>query len=401
MRPLTRCAPAWAFLLLATVSFGESLPVDTEIQLRLLGKVASASKAGDKVETVVIAPVVVDNRVLIPAGSRVGGTVKAAVPARADARAELALGFTELAWPSGRMQTLTAKLIEVDNAREAVGPEGKITGILESDTLTARMDKGLERLGARYARFADILGAMKGAVLKKADTEISYDPGVEMRIALTQPLDLEGEQSLPDVEQITPADELEALVNALPFRTTAEKPPKPSDLTNLMYIGAREQLEAAFAAAGWTTAEKLNALTGLETFRAVVEERGYKEAPMSTLLLEGQKPDIVFQKQNNTFAKRHHLRIFQRPERFQGREVWVCAATHDIGIEFSPENRTFIHKIDPLIDKERAKVFFDLLCTEKVKAIALVDRPTVPVSTGNATGDKIETDGKMAVLLLR
>ena len=29
---------------------------------------------------------------------------------------------------------------------------------------------------------------------------------------------------------------------------------------------------------------------------------------------------------------------------------WVCAATHDIGIEFSEENRTFIHKIDPRID---------------------------------------------------
>jgi hypothetical protein len=34
-----------------------------------------------------------------------------------------------------------------------------------------------------------------------------------------------------------------------------------------------------------------------------------------------------------------------------------------------------------------------------VKGLALVDRPKVPKSTGNATGDKIETDGKMAVLL--
>ena len=105
-----------------------------------------------------------------------------------------------------------------------------------------------------------------------------------------------------------------------------------------MYIGSREEIQAAFATAGWSTAEQVNAKTGLETFGAVAEQRGYKDAPMSTLLLEGQKPDIVFQKQLNTFAKRHHLRIFRRPEKFQGHEVWLCAATHDIGIDFSPEN---------------------------------------------------------------
>jgi hypothetical protein len=122
---------------------------------------------------------------------------------------------------------------------------------------------------------------------------------------------------------------------------------------------------------------------------------------MSTLLLEGEPPEMVFQKQFNTFAQRHHLRIFKRPERFEGREVWACAATHDIGIDFSPENRTFIHKIDSHIDRERAKVVFDLMFAEKVEGIALVERPRVPTSSANATGDKIETDGRMAILLLQ
>jgi len=38
---------------------------------------------------------------------------------------------------------------------------------------------------------------------------------------------------------------------------------------------------------------------------------------------------------------------------------------------------------------------------DKVKAVGLVERPKVPTAGENATGDKIETDGKMAVLLLR
>jgi hypothetical protein len=121
---------------------------------------------------------------------------------------------------------------------------------------------------------------------------------------------------------------------------------------------------------------------------------------MSILLLEGKPPVLTFQKQNNTFAQRHHLRIWRRPDTFQGKPVWVCAATHDIGIEFSPENRTFIHKIDSYIDRERAKVVSDLLFTSLVRGLALVEREAVPKQSMNATGDKLETDGAMAVLLL-
>jgi hypothetical protein len=289
----------------------------------------------------------------------------------------------------------------VDNARESVDADGHILGILDSETLTSQMDRGLEKLGTKFSGFADLLSIVKGAVLKKADSEITYEAGAEMQLALTKALEVTREQPPPKVKLIEPRADLEALASALPFQTTAAKPPRPSDLTNLLYIGTRDQVVAAFTAAGWSPAEKVNSLTGLETFRAVAEQRGYKEAPMSTLLLEGEPPEMVFQKQFNTFAQRHHLRIFKRPERFEGREVWACAATHDIGIDFSPENRTFIHKIDSHIDRERAKVVFDLMFAEKVEGIALVERPRVPTSSANATGDKIETDGRMAILLLQ
>jgi len=169
------------------------------------------------------------------------------------------------------------------------------------------------------------------------------------------------------------ADRPEALATGEPFQTVAQQPPKPSDVTNMMFIGSKEQLAAAFKEAGWSTAAALSATSKLETMRAIVEARGYKEAPVSILLLDGKPPDLVFQKQNDTFAQRHHLRIWRRPDAFQGKPVWVCAATHDIGIEFSDENRTFIHKIDSNIDRERAKVVSDLLLTGMVKS--LVARP--------------------------
>jgi hypothetical protein len=130
----------------------------------------------------------------------------------------------------------------------------------------------------------------------------------------------------------------------------------------------------------------------------MAEMRGYQEAPVSVLLLDGRAPDLVFEKLNDTFAARHHLRIWQRQGRFNREEVWVCAATHDTGISFSEENRTFIHKIDPNIDLERAKVVNDLLLTGLVRGLSLVERSGLPPNLSNATGDVLKTDGSMAVV---
>ncbi|MDQ1473264.1 MAG: hypothetical protein QOJ99_4744, partial [Bryobacterales bacterium] len=148
-----------------------------------------------------------------------------------------------------------------------------------------------------------------------------------------------------------------------------------------------------------SAAAKLSSSSKLETARAVIEARGYREGPMSVLLLDREPPDMALQKGNNTFAQRHHLRIFRRPDAFAGKPVWVCSSTHDTGIDFSERDHTFIHKVDGEIDKERAKVVSDLLFTGLVKSVALVARPEVPTTIENATGDTLKTDGAMAVLL--
>ena len=40
--------------------------------------------------------------------------------------------------------------------------------------------------------------------------------------------------------------------------------------------------------------------------------------------LEGDAPGLVFEKQNNTLTKRHHVRIWPRTESFRGRPVWLA-----------------------------------------------------------------------------
>ena len=159
-------------------------------------------------------------------------------------------------------------------------------------------------------------------------------------------------------------------------------------------------VEAAFQKAGWSRAAALNEHSKLETVRAVMEERGYKEGPVSLLTIDGRPPDIVFEKANNTFAARHHTRIWRRPGTYDGLPIWLLTATHDTAIAYSDEDHTFIHKIDSHIDAERSKVVNDLLDTGFVRSLALIDRGQLPLDPMNATGDRLITDGRIAVVLL-
>ena len=376
------------------------VPSGTQVQIRLTKAVNTATaKANEAFEAVVIAPVLAGGQAAIAAGAIVTGHIKEAKsPVKPEDQAVLNLAFDRIGVSGRKAVSFAARLVDVDNARESVDAQGKILGIIASQTGSGRLDQGINKVSERYPGLGDILSAVKQAVVKDADPNIDYEPGVEMTIELTEPLEWKANTSNPNVAGIEPSETLFGLVNGQPFRTISQKPPRPSDMTNLMFLGSEQDIENAFAKAGWSTAEQLNAKSKLETFRAMTELRGYKEAPVSTLLLDDVPPDLVFQKQNNTFNARHHLRIWHRHGKFNGKDIWVCAATHDIGIDYSERDHTFIHKVDSKIDLERAKVVNDLLFTKLVQGLALVDRPEVPTNLYNATGDQLETDGKMAVL---
>jgi hypothetical protein len=131
-----------------------------------------------------------------------------------------------------------------------------------------------------------------------------------------------------------------------------------------------------------------------------LRQTGYNDAPVSTLLLQGRPPELVFQKSLNTFAKRHHLRVWQLTSTHNGRNVWVAAATHDIATTNERGGTKWSHRIDPHIDRERDWVESDLLFIGSATAYAQIDRPRAPKQLSNATGDVIVTDGKMSVVEL-
>jgi hypothetical protein len=384
------------------VARSATVPNGTMIDIRLTSAVTSQKASGQSFTAVVTAPVLVDGTPVISPGAKLTGkTANVKSAGKPDEAASIKLEFSKISQGNGGEENISAQLQSVDNARESVGSDGTITGITASQTWHGRLDQGIDKMATNHPELAGLLGNVRDAVVKQVDPSITYPSGVDMQIKLTKALNYTPSKTPFKIDPIEPADQLENLVNIQPNRTAALTPPSPSDLVNLMFIGTEQQLTDAFKAAGWSTAAALDSSSRMETARAIIDNQGYKEAPVSVLTLDGRPPDLVFEKQTNTFSMRHHIRIWKRPQTFAGAPIWLGAATHDTGIDFSPESRSFTHKIDSHIDGERAKVTNDLISAHCVKAVALADRKNLPPDPSNATGDKLITDGKIAVLQLQ
>jgi hypothetical protein len=390
--------------LLAFPALAASVPSGTELQLRLTSEVSSDQPSGTPFTAVVIAPVLVNGVALIAMGTQVNGITadahanQAAANGASEVPATLRLQVSSLQDTPGHATAIAATLEGVDNARESVDTAGLITGITASRTFTALADAGINKLEAKSSGFGGVLAEIKKSIVKPADPAIDYKAGVEFTIKLTQALDWTPAIPAAVPPPITPAAAIAGIAAQLPFRTVALKPPSPSDLVNLLFIGSRDQIESAFKAAGWFASDPLGRVSTFHTAQAIIQNDGYNEAPMSILTLDGRPPDMTFEKQNNTFASRHHIRIWQVQALFAGQPVFVAAATHDIKIYFSQASNSITHGIDPNIDRERAKVTNDLLFTGRIQAVSLIARSNIPKDISNATGDRLETDNQIAAL---
>lgn len=386
------------WFLCAIALWAEPIDQGPVLTVRLLDSVSTAGSETGQVISAVVIPSVLEVQ-SIPAGSRITGIVaeRKRPDARDVERARLRILFDRLILPSGTSVTIEGRILEVENAREQVDEEGSIVGILASESLSARLDRSLGSISGRYPGLGGILAGLRAGIFGAPNSEIQYGPGVELRVGLLHQPTLGAQDT--SQEFLLPASQaLVAYVNALPYRTESVSPRGPSDLVQLVFLSKSEQeLRKAFQAAGWTEARGQDAVANLETLQAVMEMRGFNEAPVSTLLLAGRSPDLVFQKQNNTFAKRHHIRIWHG-ESFEGRGVWLGAATHDVEIEFSEQTRTFVHRIDTQIDRERAKVLDDLAATGLIQGFTPVDLAPLPPELRNATGDALITDGRAFVI---
>jgi LssY C-terminus len=377
------------------------VPPGTPLEIRLTGPIPRDAEPGRPLSAVLIAPVTVDGRILIPAGATLRGKVDSVggLP-HTRHRSYLRLTFGEIVLGQQETLPIQTRLLSVDNARETVDADGGIVGLPWLSMRPGKVETLL--LLAAYAHPLALVAVEAGKLAAHGVKRVSieYATGTEMTVDLLSQIQVTPPAAAPRLEDVSGDPELARIAAELPTQTETARLKKPSDLTNVLLVGTRREVTQAFLDAGWTEAGPLGLKTGAKAFFALARRHGYEAAPVSRLELEGAPPDLVFEKQTNTMAKRHHVRIWSCRASFRGRGVWLGAASHDVTIAFDHTQRTFTHHIDGHIDRERGKLMNDLSFSGHVVAAGLVHRLVAPLRAENATGDTVETDGRLGVLVL-
>jgi hypothetical protein len=205
------------------VSSGIIVPVDTTIPVELRNTISTrTASAGDSIYCDTIYPVTVGNRIVIPVGSYVKGSVTQVVrPGRVKGRGQLGLRFDSVTLPNGTTLPLRATLSGYGgNGREGFKKsESKIEGesskghdagtVAQSTVAGAEIGTIAGGLSGGHAIKGLGIGSAAGAgagavaVLLSRGKEIVLPPGTNFELQLLAPLRFEAGQ----VDPPSPYDE--------------------------------------------------------------------------------------------------------------------------------------------------------------------------------------------------
>jgi len=394
------------FVIAAGLLGVRQVPTGTHLHIRLTTAVGSyASRVGAAVPAVLIAPVEINGTTIIPAGTLVSGRVKSVKRVGwgiVHETAALGLEFNDLTLGNGESLPIDARLAQVDNGREKVDRDGVIHASRSTSSLCYRVSGYIRTVLDLHVESALATWFIKELIVRVPEPEIYYPAGSELTLNLTGPLDVKAPDPGHETPRLTRPERVNIgpLVEDLPSRTFSPRSNRPSDIVNVLFVGSREELSAAFTAAGWSQAHPSNLRSDIRSIRAVAEDHGYREAPMSSLLVNNAAPDMSWEKGLNDASKRHHIRIWKQDETWHGRELWVGAATQDVNFAFFRPGQSLTHAVDWNIDHERNKVADDLAFTGCAGAVDWLERPGVPHTAMNGTGDPMSTDARMALVSL-
>ena len=191
----------------------------------------------------------------------------------------------------------------------------------------------------------------------------------------------------------------------------------PGDPVNIALIGTLPQLRTAFAALGWSEADRLGVASSWRMTRAFVFNSPYPAAPFSTLYLFGRGQDIGFQKAiDNSPRKRHHIRFWalsltraqdtwgaagfwlntdRPPDNEQ--VLWVGAGTRDTGLSLTRLTFQITHATDSDTNAERDYIIAELMKNRVIEAVKVVQSgQRLPTERVN----HYTTDGEVTVASL-
>jgi LssY C-terminus len=183
--------------------------------------------------------------------------------------------------------------------------------------------------------------------------------------------------------------------------TTVTKFGNPGDPVNLLLVGTRPELLAAFRDAGWFVADPITLRSSLRIGASVALTRPYPAAPVSDLYLFGRVQDVAFESAVGPSARcRHHVRFWEAGTGEDGRSVWAGAGTFDARVGRSPATGRMTHRIAADVDAERDAVVAALRTAGGLAGEYTWARGG-PAVGRNGGGDWYYTDGAVGVCVLR
>src|SRR5579862_1379753 len=338
---------------------------------------------------------------LIPAWAQTNSPVK--VPASqvwTDTAIELRAGDSIVITAQGTLQLPQGK---------SCGPDGQPRGFRDLLKVYPVNEAGLGaligRIGSTDVALPFVVGARKEVQVRRAGHLFlgvnfgseSLDGEYTATIEFTK----RGPENPTAVNYKLPAVTKE-MVDRIP-RRVVDADGNPGDNTNFVVLGNEQNVIATFQAAGWVKVDKDTRDAFLNGLVETLKKQSYVEMPMSVLTLFGRGQDygLAHAEPISVVAQRHHLRLWKAPFKVDGQELWVGAATHDVG--FDRDNRPgkrITHKIDPDVDLEREYVARSL---EETGMVAKEDyiAPSDPSKEAKtATGASFHSDGRVLVIYL-
>ncbi len=272
----------------------------------------------------------------------------------------------------------------VMNFRNPIAPGTSVSGFIFANRDEGTKVVDIDLISYGTAKFFTFFVSVPG--IRADHHEVDFDS-------------LYSENEIVDLDE----NELRTALENLPCCTANEDGTEKGDPLNLVLIGSREDMSAAFVRRGWLPAEQTYGRAVWKTIKSFLFGTRYRYSPVSPLYLYGRQQDFAGQKPRHTVHERNHLRAWLSPMRYHGKPVWIGQISRDIGVRFTFKAWPPVtHKIDPDVDEAMYALIEDLFYSQQLAKGGYakgVGAATRSKPRHNLTGDPYFTNGFRAVLV--
>jgi LssY C-terminus len=346
------------------------IPDGTPIKLQLAESVSSAhARPGDELDFVVVRDVNVEGLTVIPAGTVASGSVTAIKGRRLlGIGGKVALKLDSVALANGQRIGLRARMA------------------VKGRTRIKMMAAAMIATGLVFLPAAAVFLLTRGhdsIVLKSTAITAHTDDATSVLSAGLQ-------------RSVERSSELAEMMDYLPPRVI-NGDGREGDMLNLVFVAEPEDLQQAFARAGWIKTDDWKPVFVWHLLRHRTHDA---QLPMAKLYLFGRVQDYSYAlpDPHAIVTRRHHLRIWKTDYTMDGTPIWVGAASHDVAIVIARRGHIVNHRIDPNVDAERDFVGSNLTESLSVSQQEYLRSNDPIFEAQTSSGDSYYSDSRILLL---